>query len=221
MDDAYIFYCYVANFVQGEGLVYNSGGPLVEGFTSFVWYLLLVLGALIFGVELFFDLGLSLGLLFYFGCLLLIGFMVRDGVRCWLLGVILFFMLFVFLSFVSFYVVVGMEVLLFVVIVLCVVGVVLVWLLFFIGVVVCVLVLWVCFEGGWFFIMVGAQLVGAGRIGVFRELLICRFLVVFIFGGLVLVLVRGVIFGEVFSNIFYVKIFMLVDGLRYVSIELL
>ena len=40
-DDAYISFRYVKNFVQGQGLVYNPG-ERVEGYTNFLWVMLLV-----------------------------------------------------------------------------------------------------------------------------------------------------------------------------------
>lgn len=40
-DDAYISFRYVRNFVQGHGLVYNPG-ERVEGYTNFLWVMLLV-----------------------------------------------------------------------------------------------------------------------------------------------------------------------------------
>ena len=45
-DDAYISYLYVANFLNGDGLVYNIG-ERIEGFTNFGWVIYLILwGAL-------------------------------------------------------------------------------------------------------------------------------------------------------------------------------
>jgi hypothetical protein len=41
-DDAYIEYRYATNAAHGHGLVYNIGDPAVEGFTSFLWTVLLV-----------------------------------------------------------------------------------------------------------------------------------------------------------------------------------
>lgn len=40
MDDAFISFQYVKNFVRGEGLVYNPG-ERVEGYTNFLWVILL------------------------------------------------------------------------------------------------------------------------------------------------------------------------------------
>jgi arabinofuranosyltransferase len=40
MDDANIFFVYARHFVHGQGIVYAVGGPHVEGFTSFLYFLL-------------------------------------------------------------------------------------------------------------------------------------------------------------------------------------
>ncbi|MCL2823007.1 MAG: hypothetical protein FWD57_03365 [Polyangiaceae bacterium] len=45
-DDAYISFRYARNFAAGDGLVYNPGQP-VEGYTSFLWTVLLIPAALI------------------------------------------------------------------------------------------------------------------------------------------------------------------------------
>ena len=44
VDDAFIFFRYADNFSIGHGLVYNPG-EAVEGYTSFLWTLLLALAA--------------------------------------------------------------------------------------------------------------------------------------------------------------------------------
>jgi hypothetical protein len=41
MEDAYILYHYVENFVAGRGIVFNAGGPHAEGATDFLWFLAL------------------------------------------------------------------------------------------------------------------------------------------------------------------------------------
>ena len=46
-DDAYIEYRYATNAAHGHGLVYNVGDPPVEGFTSFLWTVLLIVPALL------------------------------------------------------------------------------------------------------------------------------------------------------------------------------
>jgi hypothetical protein len=42
MDDAFISFRYARNVARGEGWVYNPGGPAGEGFSNFLWTLLLV-----------------------------------------------------------------------------------------------------------------------------------------------------------------------------------
>lgn len=49
-DDAYISFRYAANFLAGEGLVYNHGEH-VEGYTNFLWVMLLALFKGVFGVD--------------------------------------------------------------------------------------------------------------------------------------------------------------------------
>ena len=49
-DDAFITFRYAANFINGEGLVYNSG-ERIEGYTNFLWLLFTILGRL-GGLEL-------------------------------------------------------------------------------------------------------------------------------------------------------------------------
>ena len=43
VDDAFISFRYAQNFLQGHGLVYNPG-ERVEGYTNFLWVLLVALG---------------------------------------------------------------------------------------------------------------------------------------------------------------------------------
>lgn len=44
-DDAYITFRYAANFINGDGLVYNAG-ERVEGYTNFLWTILMIIGGL-------------------------------------------------------------------------------------------------------------------------------------------------------------------------------
>lgn len=41
IDDSNIYFVYVRNIFEGQGFVYNPGGPRVEGFTSLLWTLIL------------------------------------------------------------------------------------------------------------------------------------------------------------------------------------
>lgn len=49
-DDAYISFRYAANYLNGEGLVYNHG-ERVEGYTNFLWVILLALFKGVFGID--------------------------------------------------------------------------------------------------------------------------------------------------------------------------
>jgi len=49
-DDAFISFRYAANFLNGDGLVYNSGEQ-VEGYTNFLWIMLLVIFKQIFSID--------------------------------------------------------------------------------------------------------------------------------------------------------------------------
>jgi len=40
IDDAYIYFVYAKNLVNGHGFVYNVGSERVEGFTSMLWVLI-------------------------------------------------------------------------------------------------------------------------------------------------------------------------------------
>jgi hypothetical protein len=69
-DDAFISFRYAKNLVKGLGLVYNAG-ERVEGFTNFLWTILIALG-----MKLNFDpvtFSSTLGIFFYLATLLLYG----------------------------------------------------------------------------------------------------------------------------------------------------
>lgn len=51
MDDPYITYRYLEHWVTGQGLVYNAGDPPVEGFSNFLWMVLLVPWRLALGMD--------------------------------------------------------------------------------------------------------------------------------------------------------------------------
>ncbi|MBI5868633.1 MAG: hypothetical protein HZB43_10140 [candidate division Zixibacteria bacterium] len=75
-DDAFISYRYAANVLRGEGLVFNAGEH-VEGYTNFLWVILLVLAG---SFNLAFDpvakfLGIASGL----GLIILTGLWVRAA----------------------------------------------------------------------------------------------------------------------------------------------
>ena len=49
-DDAYISFRYAANFLDGKGLVFNAG-ERVEGYTNFLWVMLMALFKGLFGID--------------------------------------------------------------------------------------------------------------------------------------------------------------------------
>lgn len=49
-DDAYISFRYAANFIAGNGLVYNLG-ERVEGYTNFLWVMIMALGKGMLGID--------------------------------------------------------------------------------------------------------------------------------------------------------------------------
>ncbi len=53
-DDAYISFRYAANYLTGHGLVYNYG-ERVEGYTNFLWVMLLALLKGVFGINYFYS----------------------------------------------------------------------------------------------------------------------------------------------------------------------
>jgi hypothetical protein len=85
-DDAYITYRYVANFLNGDGLVYNIG-ERIEGFTNFGWTIFLIFGEVL-GIS---QIGLSQVAGFVLGAgvivlTYLIARIVLDNFPDWLAG---------------------------------------------------------------------------------------------------------------------------------------
>jgi arabinofuranosyltransferase len=74
-DDAYIEYRYATNAAHGHGLVYNVGDPPVEGFTSFLWTVLLIVPAWLHVPLLAF--GKLAGGAAMLGCIALVAALVR------------------------------------------------------------------------------------------------------------------------------------------------
>jgi len=67
-DDAFIYFRYAENLNNGNGLVYNVG-ERVEGYTSFLWVMLMAIGDFVrFDIILFSKI---MGIIFAFGCILL------------------------------------------------------------------------------------------------------------------------------------------------------
>lgn len=68
-DDAFIYFRYAENFLEGNGLVYNVG-ERVEGYTSFLWLMLMTAGKWL-GLNVVIWSKLA-GLAFALGCLILL-----------------------------------------------------------------------------------------------------------------------------------------------------
>ena len=85
-DDAYISYRYSKNFVENHGLVYNQG-EYVEGYTSFLWVILVgLIGKTGFEVP---TIGKVLCILFGLGSLIITYFIVRGFDRRYRMAAIL------------------------------------------------------------------------------------------------------------------------------------
>jgi len=86
-DDAFISYRYVENFIEGHGLVFNYG-ERVEGYTNFLWIMILSLTTLI-GLPIMMT-SKILGLIFSLGTIILSFLMARDMVdyKRWYLALI-------------------------------------------------------------------------------------------------------------------------------------
>jgi len=69
LDDSYISFRYAENLVAGKGLVFNEG-ERVEGYTNFLWVIVLAIGKLS-GIDLVIF-SRILGIMFSLGCLILI-----------------------------------------------------------------------------------------------------------------------------------------------------
>ncbi|MCU1279140.1 MAG: hypothetical protein JWM53_2686 [bacterium] len=74
-DDAYIEYRYATNAAHGHGLVYNIGDAPVEGFTSFLWTVLLIVPAWLHVPLLAF--GKLAGAASMLGCIAVVAALVR------------------------------------------------------------------------------------------------------------------------------------------------
>ena len=74
-DDAFISFRYAQNLVEGQGLVFNPGDP-VEGYTNFLWTLLVAIPQVVgLSVEWF---ATGLGVLSVLGLVWLVGSMARE-----------------------------------------------------------------------------------------------------------------------------------------------
>ena len=77
VDDAYISYRYAHNAARGHGLTFNVGERRVEGYTNFLWTVMMIPA---FWLRLPVHIvAIALGLAWSLGCVALIGSEARDG----------------------------------------------------------------------------------------------------------------------------------------------
>ena len=77
-DDAFISFRYSVNLAQGHGLVFNPGGERVEGYSNFLWVVILA-GLDVIGVKPE-QAAIPLSMLFAFAGMLFAGVNKRKGV---------------------------------------------------------------------------------------------------------------------------------------------
>ncbi len=77
LDDGFISFRYAQNFANGDGLIFNPGSEHVEGYTNFLWIIILTVGKII-GFDIV-VLSKILGYIFSIGTILLILFFFGNG----------------------------------------------------------------------------------------------------------------------------------------------
>ena len=75
-DDAFISFRYAANLVQGHGLTWNPGEPHIEGYTNFLWTLLMAI-PIRYGLDPV-EFSFALGTAFFFCSLLVVHGLARG-----------------------------------------------------------------------------------------------------------------------------------------------
>lgn len=211
VDDAYIAYRYAANWAAGLGLVFNPGGPVVEGFTSPLWLLSLAGLAKVASPDILPTAAMVMGLL---SLLALLWVMVRGRGAAGLLGGALC----VLGPWVVFYSVSGLEAVLFTVLVV-------VWSLAIEGglpgpvvFAAAVVLPWVRPEAAWLPVVTAVQLLA--RDGSLRASLrapMRTMLILLAASAGVLLVVRLAIFGELLPNTYHAKPGQLGAGLLYLG----
>lgn len=223
-DDAYITYRFAANFASGHEIVFNQGGPWVEGFSSPLWFLLLSLAAKIVGPAQLPTMGLLLGVTSFL-VLLLSGLIINrnvskrasrvDSWRIFFTGSLL-----ATLPAACYYAATGLETLLFALVVLCYSGAMARLLPIFIGILAGFFAAWVRPEGPWLLVMGLAQLLvtlnkGDKLSGLLRRKNMALLLAP-LAGLIVLTLVRWYCFESLLPNTYWAKEPSLAAGLLYV-----
>ena len=215
VDDAYISYRYAQNFASGEGLVYNPGEAVSEGFTSPLWFLLLSLGAGLLRMQFLPFFSTALGLLAYLGLLLVFARASRAEPQ---VGRLLGILALALWPGLVFYASTGMETLLFALAVLIFQCAALELLPRKLGLAAAFLSIWIRPEGGW---LVAALLLSFLPFGELRRQLFSKRIVwhvtALIAGGALLTGLRWLLFADILPNTFYAKLPDYAQGLSYLK----
>jgi hypothetical protein len=222
LDDAFITYRYARNVADGHGLTFNPGMAPVEGFSSPIWLLLLSVVAATAGADVLPQAAVAFGLASFVAVLwimmraaLRLGGEQRQDAATW--AGIATVGLFATLPAASYYAVTGLEPVLFVLAVVVFVGSTAGLLPQAAGLVAGALAVWIRPEGMFFVIVLPVQLLAQGG---WRDRGLRRptsLLAAVLLGGLSVVAVRLVVFGELLPNTYFAKEPDLAKGLAYVA----
>lgn len=226
-DDAYITYRFAVNFAAGDGIVFNRGGPWVEGFSSPLWFFLLGALAAIFPPQLLPVWGVTLGLLSFGGVFYVIWRLSSDSgddvygreyltwrplIAGGLAGL---------LPGICYYGVTGLETVLFLLVVLVFAGSMARQLSPIWGGGAGLAAIWVRPEGSWLLVMAAVQLAAEGQLRDLRKKEVFLPLAAVLLSTLFLLLGRLVVFHDILPNTYYAKVPDYLSGLGYVSQGLL
>lgn len=215
VDDAYITYRYAWNFASGDGMAYNPGQPPTEGFSSPMWMLLLSLGACFLPMAALPYWGMILGLVAYIVLLGLFWYCSRKEspwLRILILSILTFWPGFVF------YAATGMEMLLFSLCVLAVHAAAMDLLKPGPGMTAAFLAAWIRPEAPWLPLVILCSFLpfAALRGNLFSRRVI-KIGLGMLMGGLSLLVLRLLVFGQVLPNTYYAKIPDYSQGLVYLK----
>jgi hypothetical protein len=223
-DDAYITYRFAANFASWQEIVFNQGGPWVEGFSSPIWFLLLAMAAKIKGSAQLPTVSMVLGMASFLALLLIVMIISKNGKnRAFKQGdwqTFLTVSLLATLPAACYYATTGLETLLFALVVLCYAGAIARLLPISLGVAAGFCAAWVRPEGPWLMVMGFAQLLvllnkGDKISGLLRRQNMALLLAP-LAGLFFLTLVRWYCFESLLPNTYWAKEPELTAGLLYV-----
>jgi len=203
LDDAYIAYRFARNLAAGLGFVFNPGGPVVEGFTSPAWVLLLSGAAGLFGPEALPVAARVLGVGAYLAAIVAAWSAARGRANG--LGAASAAALLATSSAATFYAATGMEAPLFLLVVLLFLGSLAGALPRSLGLAAGAAAVWVRPEGAWLLVALVAWHVGAGawRTGAVRTSL--PYAAAVAAGGAALLVLRLALFHAALPETYYAK----------------